>query len=156
MHTHSNTYTREERERVRVKQAYQMRSNSGFSQHAQCVVSMLPSSIKSNDPLHSCPFDICLVIAFAIIVAVVWYIPPTALIFVISHQLMRRNVITATRRLMQTAEMRNGPWCGLLQAAMEFESVLTRLCSVPRVPTCDRAMSFWTGFQEARYTVRSL
>lgn len=66
---------------------------------------LLPSSITSNTSLHSCPFDICLVIARAVVVDAV-HSPPTALVFVISHQLIRRNVIIVTGRLMQALGLR--------------------------------------------------
>lgn len=54
---------------------------------------------------------------------------PTALISIISHQLIQRNVIIVTRRLMQAAEMRNGLWQGVLQAVTysgEFSPTLPR------------------------------
>lgn len=85
-------------------------------QHKNCVwLSPLPSSVTSNTLPHLsiwylfgyclCHYYCCSVIH-----------SPTALISILSHQLIQRNVIIVTRRLMQAMQMRNGLWRGVLQA----------------------------------------
>lgn len=84
--------------------------------HTQCVwLGLRRSSITSNNLPHLsiwylfgyclCHYCCCSLIH-----------SPTALISIISHQLIQRNVIIVTRCLMQAMEMRNEMWRCVLQA----------------------------------------
>lgn len=99
-----------------VKQACQMHSSRSPTAQIQCVwLGRLSSSVMSNTLLHLSiwylfGYCLCYYCCCSLIHS------PTALISIISHQLIQRNVIIVTRRLMQAVEMRNGLWRGVLQA----------------------------------------
>lgn len=110
-----------------VKQACQI--HSGVSPRLRvCVwLCLLPSSIMSNTlPRLSIWYLFGYCLCYYCCCSLIHSL--TALISIISHQLIHRNVIIVTRFLMLAVEMRNGSWWGVLQAVTyggEFSPTLS-------------------------------